>query len=101
MRGNLFTLNFKSAKQAVETLPWVRTASLSRAGPHTLLVRLEEQVPLAKWGKHALINIPGERFAGHVDTPLPDFIGPEGNEGEMAKQYRMFVRVLEPIALTP
>jgi cell division protein FtsQ len=101
IRGNFFTLDLKAAKQAFQKLPWVRTASLSRAWPNTLVVRLEQQVPLAKWGKHALVNIQGERFAGYVDTPLPEFIGPEGNEAEMAKQYRMFVRVLEPIALTP
>lgn len=101
IRGNFFTLDLKSAKQAFEKLAWVRAASLSRAWPNTLVVRLEEQVPLARWGGEALVNIHGERFAGVVDSPLPEFIGPPGAEGEMAKQYRMFVRVLQPIALAP
>jgi cell division protein FtsQ len=101
LRGNFFTLNLKEAKTAFEKLPWVRSASLSRAWPNTLVVRLEEQVPLARWGEDALVNIHGERFSGVVDAPLPHFSGPDGSEAEVTKQYRAFLRVLEPISLTP
>lgn len=101
LRGNFFTLDLKAAKQSFEKVAWVRSASLSRAWPNTLVVRLEEQTPLAKWGSDALINIHGERFTGKADLPIPEFIGPDGTEVEMTKQYRAFVRALEPIALKP
>ncbi|MGH8728179.1 MAG: cell division protein FtsQ/DivIB [Burkholderiales bacterium] len=105
MRGNFFTLDLRAAKQAFEKLAWVRTVSLSRAWPNTLVVRFEEQVPLARWGKDALINVHGERFAAVAEVvkaaPLPEFIGPDGSESKMAEQYRMFARVLEPIGLSP
>lgn len=101
LKGNFFTLDLKSAKHAFEKLSWVRTATLSRAWPNTLVVTLEEQLPFAKWGDDALVNVHGERFAGRVDSPLPEFAGPDGAEAEMTKQYRMFARVLEPLALAP
>lgn len=101
MRGNFLTLDVHAAKQAFEKLAWVRTASISRAWPNTLVVRLEEQLPFARWGKDALINIHGERFAAVTDAPLPEFIGPDGSESEMSERYRMFARTLEPLGLAP
>jgi cell division protein FtsQ len=101
LRGNFFTLNLSDARTAFEKVPWVRSASLSRAWPNTLVVRIEEQVPLARWGKDQLINIHGERFSGTAHASLPDFVGPDGSESEMTRQYRAFLRALEPIATVP
>ena len=101
LRGNFFTLSLSDAKTAFEKLPWVRSASLSRAWPNTLVVRLEEQVPIARWGQGQLINIHGERFSGIAEASLPNFIGPDGSESEMTEQYRAFSRALEPIAVVP
>jgi cell division protein FtsQ len=101
LKGNFFTLDLQAAKHAFEKVAWVRSASLSRAWPNTLVVRLEEQLPLAKWDGDSLINVHGERFSGKSDSPLPQFIGPDGTEAEMAKQYRAFLRLLEPAALSP
>ncbi len=66
------------AKQQLERLPWVRSASIERHLPGTLRVRLVERHPLAVWqhaGKQELIDREGEvipvkdlsRFA-HVPT---------------------------------
>ncbi|MGB8841352.1 MAG: cell division protein FtsQ/DivIB [Aliidongia sp.] len=49
-------------KQQLETLPWVRTASVERHLPDTLHIRLTERVPLALWqrqGKMMLIDHEG------------------------------------------
>ena len=50
------------AKEKLESLPWVRSATIERRLPGTLVVRLVERHPLAVWqhaGKHELIDREG------------------------------------------
>lgn len=52
-----------AAKARVEALPWVLTASVERALPSTVLVRVQERQPLALWqskGRLHLIDEGGE-----------------------------------------
>src|SRR6185503_7195002 len=54
------------AKQQLESLPWVRSATIERRLPGTLIVRLSERHPLAVWqhdGKLELIDRQGEVIA--------------------------------------
>jgi cell division protein FtsQ len=39
-------------KQQLESLPWIRTASVERHLPDTLYIRLTERQPLALWQRH-------------------------------------------------
>lgn len=51
------------AKEQLESLPWVRSATIERRLPGTLVVRLVERHPLAVWqhaGKQELIDRKGE-----------------------------------------
>ena len=50
------------AKERVEALPWVRRASVERMLPNTILLTVEERLPLALWqneGQFALIDYEG------------------------------------------
>ena len=99
------------AKQQLETLPWVRSATIERRLPGTLIVRLSERRPLAVWqhdGKLELIDKQGEvipvknlsRFA-----KLPTVVGERaavhaaalldllGHEPELAARVSAAVRV--------
>ena len=62
VRGNFFTLHLSSTRLAFEKLPWVRRADVRRQWPGALEVVLTEHVPLARWGKSALVNVHGEVF---------------------------------------
>ena len=44
---NVFRLSTDVARSEVETLPWVRTASVTRVLPHGLLVHVTERTPVA------------------------------------------------------
>ena len=72
-----------AARQALETLPWVQTASVERQLPGTIYIRLTEREPLALWQEKGSIRvidrdggvIPGvepRRFAH-----LPLVVGPD------------------------
>ena len=58
----ILAINPERAKQKLEALPWVRTATIERRLPGTLYVRLIERQPLAVWqhdGRQELIDRDG------------------------------------------
>ena len=58
----LFGFDSEAARKRVERLPWVRAASIERVLPDTVVVTVEERVPLAVWqhkGQLALIDREG------------------------------------------
>ena len=101
VRGNFFTLQLASTRVAFEKLPWVRRAEVRRQWPGLIEVVLTEHVPLARWGKSALVNVHGEVFEAAFDGPLPIFNGPEGTAKEIAIQYEHFRRSLAAIGKMP
>ncbi len=101
VRGTFFTMQLGSARAAFEKLPWVRSADLRREWPRGIAVALTEHVPLARWGKEALVNVQGEVFEAAYDGALPVFNGPPGAAKEMTIQYDHFRRSLAAIDKTP
>ena len=99
--GNFFTIDLVRLRKAFETLPWVRKADLRRHWPDRLEVRLEEQVPLARWGTLGLVNVQGELFSASYDGNLPMFTGPAGSSKEMAIQYAYFRNSVKPLGREP
>src|SRR5437762_1416210 len=99
------------AKEQLETLPWVRSATIERRLPGTLFVRLAERRPLAVWqhgGIQQLIDREGavipvddlSRFA-HLPTVVGDDAAPYAaalidmltNRPELAPRVTAAVRV--------
>jgi cell division protein FtsQ len=99
------------ARQQLELLPWVRSASVERRLPDTLFVRLTERKPLALWqrhGKMVLIDRDGvvvatehlERYANLLlvvgeDAPkhAEELIGVLETEPQLMKRVTAAVRV--------
>jgi len=106
--GTFFTVDVEAIRSMFQTMPWVRRAEVRRRWPDRLDVRLEEHVPLARWGQEAegrLVNVHGEVFAGRVgagrDAELPQFAGPAGSQHEVARRYALFRELLAPLSLEP
>jgi cell division protein FtsQ len=95
--GNFLTVDLDAVRRAFEKLPWVRVASVRRAWPDSLELKIEEQVALARWGSGALLNVQGEIFDGVSEELLPLFEGMDGSAGDMARQYRIFSELLRPV----
>lgn len=93
LKGNFFSINLEAVKVAMEKLPWVRRAEVRRVWPSRLEIRVEEQIPAARWGeaKSELVNIQGEVFAASLQegqySQLPLLVGPAGTSQEMLKRY--------------
>jgi len=100
LRGNFFAVDLAEVRAGLEALPWVRRVQVRRAWPDRLDVTIEEHVTLARWGKDALVNTHGERFAGRSDAALPVLDGPDGTASEVAQRFLRFSEILAPLGLT-
>ncbi|MGB5649284.1 MAG: FtsQ-type POTRA domain-containing protein, partial [Sedimenticolaceae bacterium] len=60
--GGFFSCDMPRLRAAVLAMPWVEDVSIRRAWPDRLRMVVSEQVPLARWGDDALININGGVF---------------------------------------
>jgi cell division protein FtsQ len=86
----LVSVDLGAVRRAVEQLPWVDNATVERQWPRTLSIRVDEQVPAARWGANGLLNTRGELFiseARHIPAELPRLSGPRGSESEVARRY--------------
>ncbi|RMG28439.1 MAG: cell division protein FtsQ/DivIB [Gammaproteobacteria bacterium] len=99
-----FTVDVAAVRRAAESLDWVRRAQVRRLWPDRLEVRIEERVPVARWGTDALLDAQGVRFAtaGHrVPDGLPRLDGPEGSERQVLARWRDWAGRLAAIGLHP
>lgn len=87
---NVFRLSLRRAQRAVESIPWVRSATLTRAYPHHLTVRVEERVPVAfltVGGRMKLVDSEGVVLE-QPDKSTFDFPVIEGLEGVSQTERR-------------
>ena len=101
LQGTFFTIDLARARKGFESVPWVRRADVRRQWPDRIEVRLEEHVPLARWGTLGRVNVHGEIFEAAYEGKLPTFNGPAGASKEMAIQYAYFRKSLEPLGREP
>lgn len=86
----------------LEALPWVNRASVRRGWPDVLVVRIEEQQPMARWGNGGLVNPDGELFEPEQQAAwanLPLLRGPQNTEKMMVKEFRQMQEMLTPLGL--
>ena len=101
-KGGFFAVDMKVIRRVVEQQAWVDSASVRLIWPDTLHVEVVEQVPLARWGKDALVNQRGEAFrpgAGETPSGLPHLNGPEGSSQEVSERFRQIGADLTRIGL--
>ena len=100
---NFFMINLNKVKQTAETLTWIDHANARKEWPNTLVVELEERVPVANWGKKHFLSAKGEIFFAESVQPkanLPTFIGREEQAAVIAERYRMMQAILNDIDLS-
>ncbi|MGG4776191.1 FtsQ-type POTRA domain-containing protein [Alcaligenaceae bacterium 429] len=102
LNGDFFTIDLDSTRKLIETAPWVRRAQIKRVWPDTLLVRIEEQQPLAYWNENEMINTWGEAFAANEgvlddELVLPQLFGPPASERLVVQRYAEVARWMAPL----
>lgn len=106
IRGNFFTANLDTVRQAFESVPWVSKATVRREWPNQLIVTLEEHMPLGTWGENGrLISVKGDVFTANLaeaeeDTELLAFDGPAGSEKEVVARLNDLNAWFAPLNLS-
>ena len=107
IKGNFFTTNLDAVRQAFESVPWVRRATVRREWPDQLIVALEEHEALGTWGEDGrLLSTKGDVFTANLaeaeeDHALPEFEGPDGSEKEVLSRYDELRTWFAPLKLVP
>jgi cell division protein FtsQ len=92
--GGFFSCDMQRLRAAVLAMPWVADVSIRRSWPDKLRMVVSEQVPLARWGDDALINVNGGVFR---PSTLEDFSslvklsGPEGSQQRVVAFFQAAV----------
>ncbi|MGZ8246497.1 MAG: cell division protein FtsQ/DivIB [Methylomagnum sp.] len=86
VRLNYFMADLDGIEATAKQFAWVDKAQAARVWPNTLVVRVEEQHPIARWDEDSLLNDRGERFTPKDVTAfgaLPQLSGPPGQEKQV------------------
>lgn len=107
IKGNFFTADLDNVRLAFEAVPWVRRVAVRREWPDTLIVSLEEHVPLGTWGEDGrLLSVKGDVFIANLaeaeeDGALREFSGPDGSEKDVVARFNELCDWFKPIELKP
>lgn len=109
LTGNFFTLDLDAAREAFESVPWVRKASVRREWPSGLTVHVEEHEALGTWGPAdtgRLINTYGELFVANTaeaeeDAQLLALDGPPGSQGDVVEKLQTMREWFRPLKAEP
>jgi cell division protein FtsQ len=89
--GDFIQLNLTKLKDELQQDPWVDKVYLSRRWPDTLVVKIAEQTPIARWDANGFLNQRGEIIRVQDTTKLaglPWLQGNEANAREIMQQYQ-------------
>ncbi len=105
IEGGYFGLDLDAIKASVEEEPWVLSASVQREWPWSIRVAIEEQAPIAYWGRNALLNHRGEVFTPSAlpkGLGLPTLEGPDAASAGVLQAYQLMTQLLAdtPIQLS-
>lgn len=98
--ARFLSASLAAMQQALEQLPWVDQARISRVWPDQLKIEVVEQQPIARWGEQQWLNSRGQVFHGVTRAPggaMPQLVGPEGTEEQVMQQYWSLTRILRPM----
>ncbi|WP_423063047.1 cell division protein FtsQ/DivIB [Candidiatus Paracoxiella cheracis] len=102
LKGGFFSLGVDQLRQALLTLPWVADVSFRRVWPDQLMIDIEEQHAIARWGDQ-VVNAKGQLFQpslSSIPKGLPYLSGPIDSLKEILERYHQFSPALLTINVT-
>lgn len=98
-----FRIPVGQLEQELAELPWIYDARVRRSWPATVMVTVQGQEPIARWGKTGLMNVYGGLFfpetVGTSHAALPMLYGETVRAEALAGIFERYVRRLEPLGL--
>lgn len=103
VQTSFFRVDLDALHSELELIPWIAEVQVRRVWPDQVLIQLEEQLPVARWGDEALLNNQGMAFApGELAgyEHLPKLWGPQRAQQQVMQQYQMLSQLLRPLDIT-
>ncbi|AXI84499.1 cell division protein FtsQ/DivIB [Xylella taiwanensis] len=92
VRSGFFAVQLQQVQDAIERLPWVERAQVSKRWPDVLEVMVIEHQPFARWGADRMLSEQGRLFpvpGGLKDLKLPQLGGPDSKVTEVIALYKV------------
>lgn len=92
-------IDLNAMRTDLAEMPWVASAAVTRVWPSQLIIHLDEQLPVARWGEAALLNNAGKAFTPEDISrfaDLPQLNGPQRAKQRVMQYYQQFNRLLRP-----
>lgn len=103
VEASFFQVDLEALRHDLEQMPWIAHVEARRIWPDQVQVRLEEQLPIARWGDEALLNNNGQAFAPNELSGyehLPQLYGPKRAQQRVMQQYQMLSQMLRPMGFS-
>ncbi|MBD1553280.1 cell division protein FtsQ/DivIB [Pseudomonas typographi] len=103
MNSRFFSIDLNGLSADLQTMPWIAHAEVRRVWPDQVVIRLEEQLPVARWGDDQLLNNQGEAFAPRELANyehLPQLFGPQRAQQQVMQQYQVLSQMLRPLGFS-
>ena len=103
LASTFFSIDLASMRLELEKMPWIAHAEVRRVWPDQVVIRLEEQLPIARWGDEALLNNQGQAFAPRELANyehLPQLFGPQRAQQQVMQQYQVLSQMLRPLGFS-
>ena len=102
LNASFFSVDLRALHQVAARNSWVASVSVQKRWPDTVVVTIEEHVPVAHWNTGQLISTRGQAFkAEEADEiqGLPWLNGPEDQVAVVLEHWLRFNSLLESAAL--
>lgn len=102
IQGGFFSLNVAKLKRELLQQSWVDQVAIRRLWPSTLLVRVIEHHPVARWNEGGLLSEQGKVFYPNLAKQrldLPHLMGTEQSAPRVLNEYRSLSTLLLPLKL--
>jgi cell division protein FtsQ len=102
IRSSFFSVDLQALRQVASRNSWVAAVSVQKRWPDTVVVTIEEHVPVAHWNSGELISARGQRFkATEADEiqGLPWLQGPEEQVPAVLEYWTRFNSMLDSASL--
>jgi cell division protein FtsQ len=103
LAASFFTIDLAGMRRELEQMPWIAHAEVRRVWPDQVTIRLEEQLPVARWGDEALLNNQGQAFNPRELANyehLPQLFGPQRAQQQVMQQYQALSQMLRPLGFS-
>ncbi|EIK60520.1 putative cell division protein FtsQ [Pseudomonas lactis] len=103
LAASFFTIDLAGMRSELEQMPWIAHAEVRRVWPDQVTIRLEEQLPVARWGDEALLNNQGQAFTPRELANyehLPQLFGPQRAQQQVMQQYQALSQMLRPLGFS-